>query len=178
MRALVRLDRWVAYVVNGGPLAIKVDGAVALTAFTDLKQAELFEEHARRTAQGGVSVTTIGVGLHFNEDVLTAMDSSDELRVRLEFEEDTAGEAMTSKFVAVLDDWNVRTATRAVRKMAAEIESIYEVYVVNEARQLVGIAMRPRTMWRSGILMAGSIFCSSSASPNSSSSSEPVSIWV
>jgi magnesium transporter len=29
-------------------------------------------------------------------------------------------------------------ATRAVRKMAAEIESFYEVYVVNEERQLVG----------------------------------------
>jgi magnesium transporter len=32
----------------------------------------------------------------------------------------------------------VRMATRAVRKMAAEIESFYEVYVVNEERQLVG----------------------------------------
>ena len=72
------------------------------------------------------------------EQVLARLSDSEDLRERLEFEEDTAGEAMTSKFVAVLDDWNVRTATRAVRKMAAEIESFYEVYVVNEARQLVG----------------------------------------
>ncbi len=72
------------------------------------------------------------------EQVLERLPDSEDIRERLEFEEDTAGEAMTTKFVAVLDDWNVRTATRAVRKMAAEIESFYEVYVVNEARQLVG----------------------------------------
>ncbi len=72
------------------------------------------------------------------ERVLERLTDSEDIRERLEFEEDTAGEAMTSKFVAVLDDWNVRTATRAVRKMAKEIETFYEVYVVNEARQLVG----------------------------------------
>ena len=72
------------------------------------------------------------------EEVLDRLPDSDDLRERLEFEEDTAGEAMTTKFVAVLDHWDVRMATRAVRKMADEIESFYEVYVVNEARQLVG----------------------------------------
>ncbi len=72
------------------------------------------------------------------EELLVRLPDSDDLRERLEFAEDTAGEVMTTKFVAVLDHWDVRTATRAVRKMAAEIESFYEVYVVNEARQLVG----------------------------------------
>ncbi|MDJ0710493.1 MAG: magnesium transporter [Woeseiaceae bacterium] len=72
------------------------------------------------------------------EQILDRLPDSEDIRERLEFEEDTAGEVMTSKFVAVLDDWNVRTATRAVRKMATEIETFYEVYVVNEARQLVG----------------------------------------
>ena len=72
------------------------------------------------------------------EEVLDRLPDSEDLRERLQFEEDTAGEAMTTKFVAVVDHWNVRMATRAVRKMAAEIESFYEVYVVNEERQLVG----------------------------------------
>jgi magnesium transporter len=71
-------------------------------------------------------------------DVLERLPDSKGLRERLEFEEDTAGEAMTTKFVAVHEDWDVRMATRAVRKMATEIESFYEVYVVNEQRQLVG----------------------------------------
>ena len=72
------------------------------------------------------------------EELLDRLPEGEELRERLEFEEDTAGEAMTTKFVAVHEDWDVRTAIRAVRKMADEIESFYEVYVVNEARQLVG----------------------------------------
>jgi len=72
------------------------------------------------------------------EQVLEKLTGHEDLRERLEFDEDTAGEVMTTKFLAVVDHWNVRMATRAVRKMAAEIESFYEVYVVNEARQLVG----------------------------------------
>mgnify|MGYP001828317349 FL=1 len=70
--------------------------------------------------------------------VLEQLSDRDELRERLGFGEDTAGEAMTTKFVTVLDHWDIRTATRAVRKMAAEIESFFEFYVVNEARQHVG----------------------------------------
>jgi magnesium transporter len=72
------------------------------------------------------------------DELLDRLPDSDDLRERLEFAEDTAGEAMTTKYVAVHEDWDVRLATRAVRKMAAEIESFYEVYVVNEARELVG----------------------------------------
>jgi magnesium transporter len=71
-------------------------------------------------------------------ELLERIEDSEELRERLEFENDTAGEAMTGKFVVVHEEWDVRTAIRAVRKMAAEIEAFYEVYVVNEARQLVG----------------------------------------
>ncbi len=72
------------------------------------------------------------------EQLLQRLPDSAELRERLDFDEDTAGEAMTTKFVAVHEDWDVRTATRAVRKMAGEIEAFYDVYVVNEERQLVG----------------------------------------
>ena len=72
------------------------------------------------------------------EPLLSRLSSSDELRERLEFEEDPAGEVMTAKFVVVLDNWDVRTATRAIRTKADEIETFYEVYVVNEDRRLVG----------------------------------------
>jgi len=72
------------------------------------------------------------------EPVLAAMRSSDELRDRLEFEEDTAGGIMSNKFVAVLDDWDVGTATRMIRRKATEIQKLYEIYVVDEDRRLVG----------------------------------------
>lgn len=73
------------------------------------------------------------------EPILATMEEdSDELRERLGFEEDTAGEIMSNKFVAVLDDWDVETATRMIRRKGAEIEKLYEVYVVDEDRKLCG----------------------------------------
>ncbi|MDJ0701087.1 MAG: magnesium transporter [Woeseiaceae bacterium] len=73
-----------------------------------------------------------------SEPVLERLTSAEEIRERLEYEEDTAGEVMTNKFVVVLDDWNVGMATRAIRRKAREIETFYEVYVVDEERRLVG----------------------------------------
>ncbi len=73
------------------------------------------------------------------EPVLGVMESSGDLRDRLEFEEDTAGEIMSNKFVAVLDDWDIDTATRMIRRKAADIQKLYEVYVVDEDRRLCGL---------------------------------------
>ena len=74
------------------------------------------------------------------EKVLDELDDEEEqeLRERLKFDEDSAGGVMSNKFVVVLDDWNVGTATRLIRRKAKEIEKFYEAYVVNEQRQLVG----------------------------------------
>jgi magnesium transporter len=72
------------------------------------------------------------------EPVLAVMESPEELRVRLDFEEDTAGGIMSNKFVAVLDDWDVGTATRMIRRKASEIQKLYEIYVVDEDRKLCG----------------------------------------
>ena len=74
------------------------------------------------------------------ERVLEALDDEEELelRERLKFDEDSAGGVMSNKFVVVLDDWNVGTATRLIRRKANAIEKFYEAYVVNEQRQLVG----------------------------------------
>lgn len=71
--------------------------------------------------------------------VLDRLVDDEELRERLKYEEDTAGSIMSSKFVLVIDDWNVGMATRLIRRKAAEIEKFYEAYVVNEERELVGI---------------------------------------
>lgn len=75
------------------------------------------------------------------ERVLDALDDEEELelRERLKFDEDSAGSVMSNKFVVVLDEWNVGTATRLIRRKAKEIEKFYEAYVVNEERQLVGL---------------------------------------
>lgn len=73
-----------------------------------------------------------------SEAVLAAMPAPEELEDRLAFDDDTAGEIMSNKFVAVLDDWDVGTATRMIRRKADDIHKFYEIYVVDEDRRLVG----------------------------------------
>jgi magnesium transporter len=72
------------------------------------------------------------------EKLLPALDNRDELRARLAYDEDSAGGIMSNRFVAVLDDWNVGTATRQIRRNARHVKKIYEIYVVDEERRLVG----------------------------------------
>ena len=76
---------------------------------------------------------------HIEDAVLERMADDVELRERLKFDEDSAGGIMSTKFLVVIDDWNVGMATRLIRRKAAEIEKFYEAYVVNEARELVGL---------------------------------------
>ncbi len=75
---------------------------------------------------------------NIEDAVLDELEEDHELRERLKFDEDSAGGVMSNKFVAVLDSWDVSTATRLIRRKAADIEKFYEAYVVNEERQLIG----------------------------------------
>ena len=72
------------------------------------------------------------------EELLLRLPNAADLRLRLAFDEDSAGGVMSNKFVALLDDWNVGTAIRMIRRKAADIEKFYEAYVVDEDRRLVG----------------------------------------
>lgn len=72
------------------------------------------------------------------EKVLPALPNNEELRARLAYAEDSAGAIMSNRFVAVLDDWDVGMATRQIRRNAKHVKKIYEIYVVNEQRKLVG----------------------------------------
>ncbi len=73
------------------------------------------------------------------EPLLERLPRAPLLRQRLQFGEDSAGAIMSNKFVAVLDDWQIGTATRQIRKSAERVDKIYEVYVVDENRRLVGL---------------------------------------
>ena len=75
---------------------------------------------------------------NLSESLLVQLPNAAMLRRRLEFEEDSAGSIMSNKFVAVLDDWDVGMAVRKIRRSAPGIEKLYEVYVVDESRKLVG----------------------------------------
>ncbi len=72
------------------------------------------------------------------EQVLALLPRRASLVRRFAYGEDTAGLIMSNRFVAVVEDWDIGMATRAIRRSAADIEILHEVYVVSEARQLVG----------------------------------------
>ena len=55
------------------------------------------------------------------------------------YPEDTAGGIMTSEHVELRPDWTVEEAVAHVRKVAAERETIYALYVVGGDRRLEGV---------------------------------------
>ncbi|HEX9654019.1 MAG TPA: magnesium transporter [bacterium] len=75
------------------------------------------------------------------EQVLGSIDpeSSDEVKELLRHEEDTAGGIMALEFVAVRETDTVDEAINKIRAKADEVESVYNVYVVDVDGILVGM---------------------------------------
>jgi magnesium transporter len=73
--------------------------------------------------------------------VLEAMDSATAalLRQLMAYPPDSAGGRMTPRFVAVSPDLRADDAIRAIRRAAEQAETIYYVYVVDDAGQFVGV---------------------------------------
>lgn len=72
---------------------------------------------------------------------LTIMEeeAADEIKDLLHYEEKTAGSIMTTEYVVVTTDMNVKQAMRHLRQEAPDAETIYYIYVVNQDRKLVGV---------------------------------------
>lgn len=78
------------------------------------------------------------------EDVdryLSLMNRSDAIKLRklLHYDTETAGGIMTTDYVSVLEDLDVGQALAELKRVAADAETIYYVYVVNSDNLLVGV---------------------------------------
>lgn len=75
------------------------------------------------------------------EAYLDLMDDDivEEINELLSYDEYTAGAIMTTEYVSVYEYSTVREAMRVLREEAKEAETIYYIFVVNEAKQLVGV---------------------------------------
>ena len=62
-----------------------------------------------------------------------------ELQELLSYPPETAGGRMTPSYVALVPDVRVDQAIAALRKVAAEVETIYYAYFVDEANHLLGV---------------------------------------
>ncbi len=66
-------------------------------------------------------------------------EEAEDIQELLGHEEDTAGGLMTNEFIAYPSSLTVREATEKFRKDAIEIETVYYIYLLDEAERLVGV---------------------------------------
>jgi len=91
------------------------------------------------------------------EAYLDLMDDEvvEEINELLNYSEYTAGAIMTTEYVSVYAHSTVREAMRVLREEAAEAETIYYIFVVNEDKQLVGVmSLRDLIIAKGDLLVA------------------------
>ena len=66
-------------------------------------------------------------------------ESAREIRELLHYEDDTAGAIMTTEYVSIVANQTVRSAMYVLKNEATAAETIYYIYVVDQANHLVGV---------------------------------------
>jgi magnesium transporter len=86
------------------------------------------------------------------KELLAQMDPEDAEKVQelLEHEDDTAGGLMNNEFIFVQPDVTVDDALAQVRLMAAEVDNIYYVYVLDPDERLLGVLSLKRLLLARG----------------------------
>lgn len=95
-----------------------------------------------------------GMPTELAEYILDSINEEDSAEVRelLKHEKDSAGGIMAKEFVALDQDMTVDQAIRKIRRMAEEIERIYNVFAINRNNQLVGtVPLQKLLLARPGI---------------------------
>ncbi|MCG9874424.1 MAG: magnesium transporter [Leptospiraceae bacterium] len=74
------------------------------------------------------------------EEILKILDREDsqQIRVQMEFIENSAGRIMSSDFAAVYGTDTIRKAVSKIRKIAKVVDDIYTVYVIDQDGRLMG----------------------------------------
>lgn len=86
---------------------------------------------------------------------LMAQAERDEIRRMLSYPENSAGSIMTTEYASLPENIAVSEALSRLRQQAPDSETIYYVFVVNEARHLHGvITLRELILARPGALLA------------------------
>ncbi|MFM7724052.1 MAG: magnesium transporter MgtE N-terminal domain-containing protein, partial [Bacteroidota bacterium] len=65
-------------------------------------------------------------------------DAAEDIVDLLNYDDDSAGGLMQKEFFQAHVEWTVRRAIMELRKQAEDVEKVYNIFVVNEAEQLVG----------------------------------------
>jgi Mg/Co/Ni transporter MgtE len=76
-----------------------------------------------------------------SDELLNLMDAEEaqEVRELMEYEEGTAGALMTTEYIALPPELTAAEAFPRLRKLAAEAETIYYLYILGEGETLLGV---------------------------------------
>jgi magnesium transporter len=73
------------------------------------------------------------------EQILAAVEDRTEVEQLLRYDEETAGGRMTTHMVTVPDSASAGQALEEIRRQSQEVEDLYQVFVVDADRRLVGV---------------------------------------
>ncbi|MEY4142194.1 MAG: hypothetical protein RLZZ68_1248 [Bacteroidota bacterium] len=74
-------------------------------------------------------------------------DAAEDIVDLLNYDDDSAGGLMQKEFFQAHVEWTVRRAIMELRKQAEDVEKVYNIFVVNEAEQLVGVLSLKRLIF-------------------------------
>jgi len=86
------------------------------------------------------------------QEVISQMEddgAAEDIVDLLNYDEDTAGGLMQKEFFQAQMDWPVNRALIELRKQAEDVEKVYNIFVVNETNQLVGVLSLKRVLFAS-----------------------------
>lgn len=86
------------------------------------------------------------------QEVISQMEddgAAEDIVDLLNYDEDTAGGLMQKEFFQAQLDWPVNRALVELRKQAEDVEKVYNIFVVNESNQLVGVLSLKRLLFSS-----------------------------
>ena len=113
------------------------------------------------------------------QEVISQMDddgAAEDIVDLLNYDEDTAGGLMQKEFFQAQMDWPVNRALIELRKQAEDVEKVYNIFVVNESNQLVGVLSLKRLLFSSSKTTIQDLFQSKNIiSVKTSDSAEEVS---
>jgi len=113
------------------------------------------------------------------QEVISQMDddgAAEDIVDLLNYDEDTAGGLMQKEFFQAQLDWPVNRALVELRKQAEDVEKVYNIFVVNESNQLVGVLSLKRLLFSSSKTTIKDLFQSKNIiSVKTSDSAEEVS---
>ncbi|MBS4008041.1 MAG: magnesium transporter [Clostridium sp.] len=124
------------------------EAAMVIQEMEDIEQVDLFQLLSRKRASAILKEMSTDDAADLlaelpeeeAKELLTLIDEdAEEIRGLLKYRKDSAGGIMATEFISFPENMTVEETIRRLREIAPEAETVYYVYVVDEAARLIGV---------------------------------------